>query len=107
MSWAKEMKNLVAGIKAGREGRAQLVKSIRKDVKDFLAKSEENRKKDFSSMMKGIKDGIGLIRKDTHKLLGDARKLLGEYKEERKDAASYWNSLLKKGPAGKLAAEKE
>ena len=100
MSWAKEMKNLVADIKTGRDGRAQLVKNIKKDTKAFLAQSEDSRKKDFSSMIKGIKDYTGLIRKNTH-------KLLGEYQGERKDAASAWKAVLKKGPAGKSAEEKE
>ena len=87
MAWAQEMKNLEADIKTSHRDRtarlgeikretgnilgaaddymkrvAAELKEMARDLKDFLAKSEDTRKKDFDAMMKGIQDRIEEIK---------------------------------------------
>ena len=142
--YAQELKNLVAEIKTGHQDRTARIGEIKnetrdilgeaddymkkvatelkdaaKDLKDFLAKSEETRKKDFTAMMGEIRARIKDIKGDVKDFLAKSEEkrianfkalmkditgkveeikkstkdLLGSYKAERKDAARYWASL--------------
>ena len=89
MAWAQEMKNLAAAIKTGHRERTGRIDEIKKetkdlladadnfmkkiaadlkeaarDLKDFLAKSEATRKKDFDAMMGEIRAKIREIKGD-------------------------------------------
>lgn len=68
-----------------------------KDIKDFLAKSEQTRMTDFKAMMKDVQSRV----KDVKKHVAD---LLGEYAKERKEAHSHWEVLRRKERA--VAEEK-
>lgn len=98
MAWAQELKNLVAEIKTGHRDREQFIKDLSKEVKDFLAKSEVDRKKDFEVFMSAIRNQVKEIKTETNKLLGN-------YRTERKEAAGYWASLKSKAPAPAPEAE--
>jgi len=89
MSWAQEIKNLVADIKVSHKDRTAKINEIKRDVKDFLKKSETSRIADFKVMMENVTERVGKIRKRV-------RRVLGEYAAERKEAASYWAGLSKK-----------
>ena len=107
MSYANEMKNLVEDIKASMKDRVKFVKDSKKDthdllsrfnkelkdmakdLKDFLAKSEETRVADFKIVMNECKKAVEAIQKHTTNLLGD-------YAKERKEAHGYWEVLRKK-----------
>jgi len=73
------------------------MKKMAKDLKDLLAKSEQTRMADFKIAMKDIQSRIDSIQKHVSDLLGD-------YKEERKEAHASWGVLRKKEKA--IAEEK-
>lgn len=89
MSWAQEIKNLVADIKTSHKERTASINEIKKKTRNFLAKSEENRIVDFKVMMENVTERVGKIRKRV-------KRVLGEYAVERKEAAGYWAGLSKK-----------
>lgn len=153
--YAQELKNLVAEIKTGHQDRTARIGEIKnetrdilgeaddymkkvatelkdaaKDLKDFLAKSEETRKKDFNAMIGGIRAKIKEIKGDVKNFLAKSEEkrmidfkslmkdvtgkveeikkstkdLLGDYKAERKDAARYWASIRGKEEVGEVPA---
>ena len=153
MAWAQETKNLVAEIKTGHIDRTTRIGEIKnetrdilgeadnymkkvaaelkdaaKDLKDFLAKSEETRKKDFTAMMGEIRAKIKEIKGDVKDFLAkneekrmadfkalmkdvmgkveeikkSTKDLLGDYKAERNEAARYWASIRSKREAGEV-----
>jgi len=153
--YAQELKNLVAEIKTGHQDRTARIGEIKnetrdilgeaddymkkvatelkdaaKDLKDFLAKSEETRKKDFNAMIGGIRAKIKEIKGDVKNFLAKSEEkrmidfkslmkdvtgkveeikkstkdLLGDYKAERKDAARYWASIRGKEEVGEAPA---
>ena len=73
------------------------LKEMAKDLKDFLAKSEQTRMADFKTTMKDIQSRIEGIQKHVVDLLGG-------YAEERKEAAANWGMLRKRESA--IAEEK-
>ena len=73
------------------------LKEMAKDLKDFLAKSEQTRMADFKITMKDIQSRIDSIQKHVVNLLGD-------YAEERKEATANWGVLGRKEKA--MAEEK-
>ena len=73
------------------------LKEMAKDLKDFLAKSEQTRMADFKVMMKDIQSRIEGIQKHVAGLLGD-------YAGERKEAHANWGALRKREKA--IAEEK-
>jgi len=150
MAWAQEMKNLAAEIKTGHRNRtarigeikretrdilgkaddymkgvAAELKEMARDLKNFLAKSEDTRKKDFDVMTKGIRAKIKEIQRDIKDFLSESeekrmvdfkatmkditnrvddiketvKRTLGGYKAERKEAAGYWTRLKGKETA--------
>ena len=156
MAWAQEMKNLAAEIKTGHRDRtarigeikretrdilgkaddymkgvANELKEMARDLKNFLAKSEDTRKKDFDVMMKGIQAKIKEIQGDIKDFLAESEEkrmadframmkdvtnrvddiketvkgTLGGYKAERKEAAGYWARL--KGKEAAVVEEAE
>jgi len=158
MSYAQELKNLVAEIKTGHRDRkadigkikretrdilsaadiymkkvATEIKDAAKELENFLAKSEENRKKDFTVIMGGIQNQLkelkGYVKDllvkneasrvaDFKAVMGDVKRIvkgiqqetrgkLGDYKAERKEAAGYWDSLRKRGAAPEIETETE
>ncbi len=141
MAYAQELKNLAAEIKTGHKNRTARIGEIKRetrdilgeaddymkrvaaelkemagDLKNFLAKSEDTRKKDFDEMIKGIQTKIREIQGDTKDFLAESEEkrmadfratmksvtgkvneirasvkgLLGGYRTERKEAAGYW-----------------
>ena len=118
MAWAQDMKSLVSDIKTSAKDRLQFVKDNQKnthdllsmfnkelkemaaDLKDFLAKSEQNRMADFKTTMKDIRSRIENIQKHVAGLLGD-------YAGERKEARANWGTLRRKerASAGENAEE--
>lgn len=74
------------------------LKDMAKDLKDFLAKSEQTRMADFKVIMKGIQSRINDIQKQVADLLGD-------YAGERQEAHANWGVLRKQERA--IAAEEE
>ena len=89
MSWAQEMKNLVAEIKTSHRERTSRINEIKKDTRDFLIESEKTRMADFKPFMEAIVERVRKIR-------SRVKRILGEYAAERKEAAGYWASLSKK-----------
>ncbi len=140
MSYAQEMKNLAAEIKTSHKDRTASISGIKgeaddymrrvsaelkemaRNLKDFLAKSEEARKSEFRAMMGEIRATIKEIKgevknslaKSEEKRMADfkatmkdvteaveavrrhVKGMLGDYKAERKEAAGYWSSLGKR-----------
>ena len=74
------------------------LKEMAKDLKDFLAKSEQTRMADFKTTMKDIQSRIEGIQKHIADLLGD-------YAGERKEARASWGMLSKQKRA--MAAEEK
>lgn len=150
MSYAQEMKNLAANIKISHKDRTADIKEIKKqtrdilaaadhymknigkDLKDFLAKSQETRNRDFNATIKEIQAKIKEIKGDVKSFLAKSEEermanfkvtmkdvtgkveeikkfvkgTLGDYKAERKEAAGYWASIKKRGvPAAEEEAE--
>lgn len=100
MAWATELKNLADNIKISTKDRQRTtrdllarfgkeLKEMAKDLKDLLAKSEQARMADFKTTMQGIRPKIKGIQKHVANLLGD-------YAEERKEAASAWAALARR-----------
>lgn len=73
------------------------LKEMAKDLKDLLAKSEQTRMADFKTAMHDIQSRIKGIQKHVADLLGD-------YREERKEAHANWGVLRKQERA--IAEEK-
>ncbi len=114
MAWAQEMKNLVADIKTSHQDRTQYVadvkdatheliarfqgelKEMARDLKDFLAKSEDTRKKDFDAMIKAIRARVGEIK-------GDTADLLAKFDKEMKELAADLKDFLAKSEATRIA----
>ena len=114
MSWAQETKNLVAEIKTSHRDRTQYVadvkdathelitrfqgelKEMARDLKDFLAKSEDTRKKDFDAMIKAIRARVKDIK-------GDTAELLAQFDKEMKELAADLKDFLQKSEAGRMA----
>jgi len=114
MAWAQEMKNLVADIKTSHRDRTQYVKGVKedtheliarfqgelkemaRDLKDFLAKSEDARKKDFNAMM-------GKIRARVKDIKGDTADLLAQFDKEMKELAADLKEFLRKSEATRMA----
>lgn len=94
MAWAKDLKNLAATIKTSHGDRATQIRGIKKDtqdilsdadafmkktavdlkaaakdLRDFLAKSEETRKKDFAALLNAIQTKVKDIKKYTKAFL--------------------------------------
>jgi len=132
MAYAQELKNLVAEIKTSHRDRTAYVKDIKdttheliarfrkelqemaKDLKDFLAKSEETRKKDFDAFYKAIRARVKDVKADTAKLMtairarikdikGDTADLLARYDKEMKELAVDLKDFLKKSEATRMA----
>lgn len=76
MSWAKDLKNLSAGIKTSHQDRTQFIKGNVREVKNFLTKSEEKRRKDFEALFKDIQSRVKEIK-------SDVKHHLAKSKEER------------------------
>jgi len=78
------------------------MKEIANDLKDLLAKSEQTRMVDFKVTMKDVQSRIKGIQKQVADLLGD-------YREERKEAHANWGALSKqkRGMAAGEEAEEE
>lgn len=76
MSWSQEMKNLSAGIKISHQDRTQFIKGNVREVKNFLAESEEKRRKDFEVLFKDIQSRVKEIK-------SDVKHHLAKSKEER------------------------
>ncbi|MFH1971215.1 MAG: hypothetical protein ABIJ05_02420 [Patescibacteria group bacterium] len=114
MAYAQELKNLVAEIRTNHRDRTKYVKDIKddthrliarfqgelkemaRDLKDFLAKSEETRKKDFDVMTKAIRARVGEIK-------GDTADLLAKFDKEMKELAANLKDFLQKSEAGRMA----
>jgi len=114
MAWAQEMKNLVADIKTSHQDRTQYVadvkdatheliarfqgelKEMARDLKDFLAKSEDTRKKDFDAMIKAIRARVKDIK-------GDTADLLVQFDKEMKELAADLKDFLQKSEATRIA----
>ena len=114
MAWAQEMKNLVAEIKTSHRDRTQYVadvkdatheliarfqgelKEMARDLKDFLAKSEDTRKKDFDAMIKAIRARVKDIK-------GDTADLLVQFDKEMKELAADLKDFLQKSEANRIA----
>ena len=156
MAYAQELKNLVAEIKTGHRDRATRISEIKgetrdilaeadayikkvavelkdaaKALKDFLAKSEETRKKDFNAVMGGIQTKIKDIKGDVKDFIakseekrivdfkalmrgvtgaveevkGTTKRMLADYRAERKEAAGYWGRLGARGEAASATEE--
>ena len=102
--FSKMMKDIQARVKSIFGDTGELLarfdkelKDMAKDLKDFLAKSEQTRMADFKTTMKDIQSRIDSIQKHVAGLLGD-------YREERKEAHGHWGVLRKKEMA--IAEEK-
>ena len=111
MAWAQEMKNLAADIKTSHRDRtarlgeikretgnilgaaddymkrvAAELKEMARDLKDFLAKSEDTRKKDFDAMMKGIQDRIEEIKDGMKDFISQSEeKRMADFNDMMKD----------------------
>jgi len=114
MAYAQEMKNLVADIKTSHQDRTQYLEDLKGDtheliarfqgelkemarvLKDFLAKSEETRKKDFDAMIKTIQARVKDIK-------GDTADLLVQFDKEMKELAANLKEFLKKSEATRMA----
>jgi len=114
MAWAQEMKNLVADIKTSHRDRTQYVKGVKdatreliarfqgelkemaRVLKDFLAKSEDTRKKDFDAMIKAIRARVKDIK-------GDTADLLVQFDKEMKELAADLKDFLQKSEATRIA----
>jgi len=114
MSWAQETKNLVADIQTSHRDRTQCLTDLKGDtheliakfrdelremaraLKDFLAKSEETRKKDFDVMIKAIRARVGEIK-------GDTADLLAKFDKEMKELAANLKDFLEKSEETRLA----
>ena len=135
MAYAQEMKNLVAEIKTSHQDRTGYVKDVKKDthqlitrfqgelkemaldLKEFLVKSEEIRKKDFDAFYKAIQDRVKAVKEDTTKLMtdiraqikdikGDTADLLAQFDKEMKELAADLKEFLKKSEATRMAGFK-
>jgi len=102
--FSKMMKDIQARVKSIFGDTGELLarfdkelKEMAKDLKDFLAKSEQTRMTDFKVTMKDIQSRIEGIQKHVADLLGD-------YAEERKEARANWGVLRKREKA--IAEEK-
>lgn len=100
----KTMKDIQARVKSVFGDTGELLarfdkelKEMAKDLKDFLAKSEQTRMADFKTTMKDVQSKIDSIQKHVANLLGD-------YAEERKEAHANWGMLRKREKA--IAEEK-
>jgi len=118
MAWAQEMKNLVADIKTSHRDRTKYVEDVKddtheliarfqrelkemaRDLKDFLAKSETTRKRDFDAMIKVIRARVKDIK-------GDTADLLAQFDKEMKELATDLKEFLKKSEATRIADFKE
>ncbi|MDP2648063.1 MAG: hypothetical protein Q8P35_02380 [Candidatus Yanofskybacteria bacterium] len=94
--FSKMMKDIQARVKSIFGDTGELLarfdkelKEMAKDLKDFLAKSEQSRMADFKVMMKDIQSRIEGIQKHVADLLGD-------YAGERKEARANWGVLRKR-----------
>ncbi|MBU4370205.1 hypothetical protein KKG58_05685 [Patescibacteria group bacterium] len=114
MSYADEMKNLVGDIKSSHRDRTADVKNLfsetqelleadrkelqemAKELKDFLAKSENARMTDFRSMIKGIQDRVEEIE-------ADSRKLLAQFDKEMAEMSKDLKAFLAKGENERMA----
>jgi len=112
--WAQEMKNLVADIKTSHRDRTKYVKDVKegtkdliarfrgelremaRELKDFLAKSEETRKKDFAAMIANIRARVRDIK-------GDTADLLAQFDKEMKELAADLKEFLSKSEATRMA----
>jgi len=128
MSWAQEMKNLAAVIKTSHGDRATQIRGIRKDtrdilsdadafmkkiaqdlkaaakdLKDFLAKSEAARKRDFDAMIKTIRARVKDIKGDTADLLAQYDKEMKELASDLKESAAHLKAFLKKSEEKRMA----
>ncbi len=114
MAYAQELKNLVADIKTSHRDRTKYVKDVKDDtheliarfqrelgemareLKDFLAKSESTRKKDFNTMITAIRARVKDIK-------GDTAKLLVQFDKEMKELASELKDFLSKSELNRMA----
>ena len=135
MAYAQEMKNLVADIKTSHRDRTKYVKDVKndtheliarfqgelkemaRDLKDFLAKSEATRKRDFDAFYKAIQARVRNVKEDTAKLMqgirarikdikGDTADLLAQFDKEMKELAADLKEFLGKSEADRTAAFK-
>jgi len=90
------------------------MKEISIYLKNFLAKSEEARIKDFDAFYKAIQDRVRVVKEDTVKLMkdirvqikdikGDTADLLAQYDKEMKELAADLKEFLRKSEAGRMA----
>lgn len=95
--FAKEDKERAADVKELLSRFDKEMSEMAKDLKDLLAKSEQTRMADFKVTMKDIQSRINDIQKHVADLLGD-------YREERKEAHANWG-MLSKGKKAMAAGE--
>ncbi|MBU3942589.1 hypothetical protein KKA24_01245, partial [Patescibacteria group bacterium] len=114
MAYAQEIKNLVADIKSSHRDRTKYVEGVKgdtheliarfqgelkemaRDLKNFLAESEDTRKKDFDAMIKTIRARVGEIK-------GDTAELLAKFDKEMKELAADLKDFLAKSEANRIA----
>ncbi|MBU4482472.1 hypothetical protein KKC16_03425 [Patescibacteria group bacterium] len=114
MAYAQELKNLVAEIKNSHRDRTKYVKDVKDDthkliaqfqrelkemaadLKNFLSKSEETRKKDFETMIRAIRARVKDIK-------GDTADLLAQFDKEMKELATELKEFLKKSEETRMA----
>jgi len=96
MSWAQEMKNLVAEIKTSHRERTSRINEIKKDTRDFLIESEKILIESEKTRMADFKPFMEAIVERVRKIRSRVKRILGEYAAERKEATGYWASLSKK-----------
>ncbi len=147
MAWAQEMKNLAANIKTSHRDRTRDIGNLKRytddliakfhtelremarNLREFLSKSEEARKKDFNAIMtetrarireiKGyVKDFIakseeirkkefattmGNVKGEVRKIKGYTADLLAQYDKELKELAADLKEFLGKSEASRMA----
>ena len=114
MAWAQEMKNLAVAIKTSHQDRTGQIREIKKDtrnilsnaaadlkaaakdLRDFLAKSEDTRKKDFDVLIKAVRGTVKDIK-------GDTANLLAQYDAEIKKAAAELHTFLTESESRRMS----
>lgn len=142
MTWAQEMKNLVGDIKTSHRDRTTKISQIKgdtqnilkeadefmkrvnaelrdmaRDLKEFLAKSEDTRKKDSKAMMDEIQARIREIKQDMKDLLAKSEEtriaefktLMGDIKESLSGLRRRVGEVRRdaKGTIGRYKAERK
>lgn len=126
MSWAQELKTLVADIKAGHEERDTFVRDLQhdtrkllkdarsllselakanrqlaKDIREFLERSDTDRLAAFKRLASDIRSFLKENQKDVEKNREETERLLHGYKKERAEAQGHWRSLAPRRKRGR------